>query len=134
MGLVSRSIECIQVITQGNTAVVKLPHTHLSHSPPKSIISHLGWDWKGHSFLYNVQLNHLIMHIAPNQHVQDYSIGSSTEQLQPYGNQISYHNCFLGVLHGSSPTMLTFQGGKHVTVQQDLAVTLTCNHDDLLAN
>lgn len=105
---VSKSIECTQVITQEEAAVVKLPHTHLSHPPPKSTIPHPGWDWKGHSFLYNMQLSHLIMHIAPNQHVQDYSIESSTEQFQPYGNQISYCNCFLGMLHGSSPPMLTF--------------------------
>ena len=105
---VSKSIECTQVITQGKTAVVKLPPTHLSHPPPKSTIPHPGWDWKGHSFLYNMQLSHLIMRIAANQPVQDYSIESSPEQLQPYGNQISYLNCFLGVLDGSSPTMLTF--------------------------
>lgn len=36
---------------------------------------------KGHSFLYNMQLNHVIMHIAPNQHVLDYSTKNSAEQL-----------------------------------------------------
>lgn len=74
------SVKYIWLVEQRNTAVVTFPSLlHSSLSPPSSTTTHLRWDWKGHSFPYNVQLSHLIMHIAPNQCVQDYSIEHHTD-------------------------------------------------------
>lgn len=68
--MVFKTIEYTQVIMyEKNTVVLKLPFTSplpaLSHLLANRTIPHPGWDWKGHIFLYNIQLSHLIMHILP---------------------------------------------------------------------
>lgn len=81
--MIFKSAACPQVITHKNPLLLSTLPTHVSPPPPSRTIPHPEWDWKGHSFLYNMQLRLLIMHIAPNHHVQDYSSESSAEQLQP---------------------------------------------------
>lgn len=61
---VFKSIEYTKY-TEKQCCCQALPPPHLSQSPPKSTIPHPEWDWKGHSFLYNMQLSHLIMCIVP---------------------------------------------------------------------
>lgn len=75
--MVFKSIEYTQVITYEKTLLFSSYfqascHSSLPHRPPpralfylltNRTIPHPGWDWKGHSFLYTIQLSHLIMHI-----------------------------------------------------------------------